>query len=57
MELVEGLGGGGSREFRDEMGEGCLDTAIGAGIGIALEAGPPRLSLRGGSGGEVLYDD
>lgn len=54
VELVEGLGGGGSRLFRDDAGEGCLETGTGAGIGIALEPGPPRLDLRGGSGGEVL---
>lgn len=56
VELVDGLGGGGSRVFRDETGEGCLETGAGAGIGIALEPGPPRLDLRGGAGGEVLYD-
>lgn len=54
VELVEGLGGGGSRVFREETGEGCLETGAGAGMGIALEPGPPRLDLRGGSGGEVL---
>lgn len=56
VELVEGLGGGGSRVFRDEAGEGCLETGAGAGMGmgVAFEPGPPRLDLRGGSGGEVL---